>query len=282
MFHFARIDKKQQRRDAPTPNRFAIMDEADRMLSVGFEEDVERILENAPKDRQTLLFSATMPMWVKKLTRRFQKAPVTVDLVGDEEAGKMAESIRWGCLFLFCLFVFLLQWVLKHFSLPGVVCKLRITADYLGWFCSWPRSSHAMSIPSGMISARCMSRRLLGVQVHHEARLSVLVDLLTVHAAGGKAIVFANTKRDADEVSAAIAQTTPTEVRPPVYAGIKVLTYALTSSTSGVRRPTCTFRNARTFHPSLAGSRRMVQPLLSRRRVCTRSSSGAGCAAVGS
>lgn len=65
------------------------------MLSIGFEEDVERILENAPAERQTLLFSATMPTWVKKLTRRFQKQPITVDLVGDEEAGKMAETIRW-------------------------------------------------------------------------------------------------------------------------------------------------------------------------------------------
>ncbi len=64
------------------------------MLSIGFEEDVERILENAPKERQTLLFSATMPTWVKKLTRRFQNNPITVDLVGDDEAGKMAETIR--------------------------------------------------------------------------------------------------------------------------------------------------------------------------------------------
>lgn len=74
--------------------RFAILDEADRMLSVGFDEDVERILENSPTERQTLLFSATMPTWVKRLTRKYQNSPVTVDLVGDEEAGKMAETIR--------------------------------------------------------------------------------------------------------------------------------------------------------------------------------------------
>jgi ATP-dependent RNA helicase DDX21 len=73
-----------------------VLDEADRMLSVGFDEDVERILENSPTERQTLLFSATMPTWVKRLTRKYQRTPVTVDLVGDEEAGKMAETIRWG------------------------------------------------------------------------------------------------------------------------------------------------------------------------------------------
>lgn len=80
------------------PRRFAVLDEADRMLSVGFDEDVERILENSPTERQTLLFSATMPMWVKRLTRKYQRTPVTVDLVGDEEAGKMAETIRWGLI----------------------------------------------------------------------------------------------------------------------------------------------------------------------------------------
>lgn len=51
------------------------------------------------------------------------------------------------------------------------------------------------------------------MQIHPDARRSVLVDLLTVYGAGGKCIVFANTKRDADEVSAAIANSMPTEVR---------------------------------------------------------------------
>ena len=78
---------------------FAILDEADQMLDIGFADDVEKILSEAPKERQTMLFSATMPSWVKKLTRRHQRDPLVVDLVGDEEAGKMAESIRyvWLC-----------------------------------------------------------------------------------------------------------------------------------------------------------------------------------------
>ena len=66
------------------------------MLDIGFADDVEKILSDAPVERQTMLFSATMPSWVKKLTRKHQRDPLTVDLVGDEEAGKMAESIRWA------------------------------------------------------------------------------------------------------------------------------------------------------------------------------------------
>lgn len=77
-----------------TQIEYVVLDEADRMLSVGFDEDVERILKNAPAQRQTMLFSATMPTWVKKLTRAYQNNPVTVDLVGDSETGKMAETIR--------------------------------------------------------------------------------------------------------------------------------------------------------------------------------------------
>lgn len=74
--------------------QFAILDEADQMLDIGFADDVEKILSEAPTERQTMLFSATMPTWVKKLTRKHQRDPLLVDLVGDEEAGKMAESIR--------------------------------------------------------------------------------------------------------------------------------------------------------------------------------------------
>ena len=73
---------------------FAILDEADQMLDIGFADDVEKILSEAPAERQTMLFSATMPTWVKKLTRKHQRDPLVVDLVGDEEAGKMAESIK--------------------------------------------------------------------------------------------------------------------------------------------------------------------------------------------
>ena len=45
--------------------RFIILDEADMMLSMGFSDDVEIILGAVPEQRQTLLFSATMPGWVR-------------------------------------------------------------------------------------------------------------------------------------------------------------------------------------------------------------------------
>ncbi|KAI7735284.1 hypothetical protein M8C21_031057 [Ambrosia artemisiifolia] len=72
--------------------KFAVLDEADQMLNVGFAEDVETILEYLPKQRQTMMFSATMPSWIVKLTHKYLKTPLTIDLVGDSDQ-KLADGI---------------------------------------------------------------------------------------------------------------------------------------------------------------------------------------------
>ena len=61
--------------------QFVVLDEADQMLAVGFDEDVEVILDHLPKNRQSMMFSATMPSWIRKLTQKYLKDPVTIDLV---------------------------------------------------------------------------------------------------------------------------------------------------------------------------------------------------------
>lgn len=52
-----------------------VLDEADEMLDMGFREDIETILRHTPKQRQTLLFSATMPNAIRKITKFYQKNP---------------------------------------------------------------------------------------------------------------------------------------------------------------------------------------------------------------
>lgn len=58
-----------------------VIDEADEMLNMGFIEDVESILEEIPKERQTLLFSATMPKAVRLLANKFMKSPKTFSVM---------------------------------------------------------------------------------------------------------------------------------------------------------------------------------------------------------
>ena len=125
---------------------FCVLDEADQMLAVGFEEDVERIMQEVPEERQTFLFSATMPGWVKRVTQKYLTEAVSVDLVGDSQQ-RVADTI-----------------------------------DVMKCACS------------------------------HQSRTAILADLVTVYGKGAKAICFTQTKREADEVTAALGRRMATEV----------------------------------------------------------------------
>lgn len=61
-----------------------ILDEADEMLNMGFIEDINTILKSVPADRQTLLFSATMPGPIRKIAETFMKDPVEVKIKSKE------------------------------------------------------------------------------------------------------------------------------------------------------------------------------------------------------
>ncbi len=61
-----------------------VLDEADEMLNMGFREDIETILTDVPKDRQTMLFSATMPQPIQDLARKLMRNPEFVRLESKE------------------------------------------------------------------------------------------------------------------------------------------------------------------------------------------------------
>jgi len=61
-----------------------VLDEADEMLNMGFREDIETILKEVPEERQTLLFSATMPRVIMEITKRFQKKAQVIKVVKKE------------------------------------------------------------------------------------------------------------------------------------------------------------------------------------------------------
>ena len=58
-----------------------ILDEADEMLNMGFREDIEEVLKYLPEDRQTVLFSATMPKEIMEITKQYQKDALTIKVV---------------------------------------------------------------------------------------------------------------------------------------------------------------------------------------------------------
>ena len=70
-----------------------VLDEADRMLDMGFYDDIATVAQQCPATRQTLLFSATYPEGIAKLSQKFMKAPQTITVQAQHEASKIRQ--RW-------------------------------------------------------------------------------------------------------------------------------------------------------------------------------------------
>ena len=68
-----------------------VLDEADRMLDMGFAEELDAILKFVPKDRQTLLFSATYAESIAAVSNRVQRSPVKVDVTDDEQPAQIMQ-----------------------------------------------------------------------------------------------------------------------------------------------------------------------------------------------
>ncbi|HUP87911.1 MAG TPA: DEAD/DEAH box helicase [Longimicrobiales bacterium] len=74
--------------------RTLVLDEADEMLDMGFAEDIEAILSEAPKERQTILFSATLPPRIGALTRKYLRNPVNISIEREDTAAGEMPLVR--------------------------------------------------------------------------------------------------------------------------------------------------------------------------------------------
>ena len=72
--------------------RTVILDEADEMLNMGFREDIESILSDIPTERQTVLFSATMPPEILAITEKYQNDPVQIKIKSTQRTAQLIEQ----------------------------------------------------------------------------------------------------------------------------------------------------------------------------------------------
>ncbi len=111
--------------------KVAVLDEADEMLDLGFREDLEFILDSAPKERRTLMFSATVPSAIAKLAKSYQRNAVRVATQAEEKqhldieyrALSVAPSDRENAIIN----------VLRYYEAPNAIvfCSTRAAVNHL-------------------------------------------------------------------------------------------------------------------------------------------------------
>jgi ATP-dependent RNA helicase RhlE len=84
------VDFLEQRAVSLASVRILVLDEADRMLDMGFAPQINKILQSVPKERQTMLFSATMPQEILGLARRHMKLPINIEIA---PSGTASENV---------------------------------------------------------------------------------------------------------------------------------------------------------------------------------------------
>jgi len=163
------IDHLDQKTLSLADVKTLVLDEADRMLDMGFLPQIDRVLRAVPKERQTMLFSATMPAEIVKIADRFMKSPLRVEVA---RAGTAAELVVQE------LFV-----VHKHDKLRLLDKLLHEYKGSVLVFCRTKRSAHRISrdlkhwgLPAAEIhSDRSLNQRREALEGFKSGKYRVLV-----------------------------------------------------------------------------------------------------------
>ena len=149
--------------------KMLVLDEADKMFEMGFIEDVKKIISQIPKERQTLLFSATISLQVQEIVRNYMKNPEKIKVqsyVGEEKLEQHFYSVNSKDKFS------LLVHILRH-EPPGltiIFCATRNRVDVLGKNL-YKQGIQAQRLHGGL----SQNRRKQAIDMFHGNKVDILV-----------------------------------------------------------------------------------------------------------